>query len=392
MDSIKYLVGGDGISNQPMEPYSKEACSFVAALSDVLLKDAKARQYPDIMTFAFWCRKGNIKAKKERWLKREEIRLGRGLVFQVAPSNVPVNFAFTYIFALLAGNATIVRVPTKEFPQIMLICKKIKEIIGDFPEIQKRTAIIQYPSESDITEQISLKADARVIWGGDATVEKIRQSKMRPRCIELAFADRYSICIIDGRAVEQAGEKALSKLAENFYNDTLLMDQNACSSPQMIFWENATDESKNLFWQAVYNYTKPRYHLQAASCVDKYTRFCQEAVDNSALESGSRIENLIYRVELKELPEDIIDLRGSCGYFYEFDLLNRNDLLNVITEKFQTLTYFGVEASDLKTWVVQNGVRGIDRIVPIGKALNIDTVWDGYDIVGILSRIIDTAV
>jgi len=40
----------------------------------------------------------------------------------------------------------------------------------------------------------------------------------------------------------------------------------------------------------------------------------------------------------------------------------------------------------LKSFVLQNNLKGIDRIVPIGKSLNISHLWDGYDILNILSR------
>ena len=33
-------------------------------------------------------------------------------------------------------------------------------------------------------------------------------------------------------------------------------------------------------------------------------------------------------------------------------------------------------------------IRGIDRVVPIGKTLDISTIWDGYDIISQLSRYI----
>ena len=40
----------------------------------------------------------------------------------------------------------------------------------------------------------------------------------------------------------------------------------------------------------------------------------------------------------------------------------------------------------LKKFVLQNNLKGIDRIVPIGQSLNIGLLWDGYDILNILSR------
>jgi len=389
MNDVKYLIGNEEVSRLPLKPYSEEVCAFAAALSDALLKDAEAKRYPDVMSFAFWCRKANLAVRKNKWEEKVEKRLGRGLVFHVAPSNVPINFAFTYIFSLLAGNANIVRVPSKEFPQVALVCRVMKEVLELFPQIKERTAFVQYPANNEITEQFCLMADARVIWGGDSTVTNIRSCATKPKCIDLVFADRYSICILDGKAVEEAEPAKLKKLAEAFYNDTYLMDQNACSSPQLIFWKNSSGKAKELFWNAVFEFTKPKYNLQAASCVDKYMKLCMDAVDMVGMKCGNRIENLVYHTELKALPEDLTELRGTCGYFYEYELENYEELLPVVTEKFQTVTYFGIDAEEFQDFVIEHHVRGIDRIVPVGKALDIDVIWDGYDVVGMLSRIVE---
>jgi len=37
---------------------------------------------------------------------------------------------------------------------------------------------------------------------------------------------------------------------------------------------------------------------------------------------------------------------------------------------------------------VREGLTGIDRIVPIGKTMEIGMVWDGYNLTESLSRII----
>lgn len=36
------------------------------------------------------------------------------------------------------------------------------------------------------------------------------------------------------------------------------------------------------------------------------------------------------------------------------------------------------------------GVKGIDRVVPIGKTMDFDLIWDGYDLVEQMSRIVVT--
>ena len=38
---------------------------------------------------------------------------------------------------------------------------------------------------------------------------------------------------------------------------------------------------------------------------------------------------------------------------------------------------------------MKNSLNGIDRIVPIGQALDINFVWDGHDLNRSLTRIID---
>jgi len=43
----------------------------------------------------------------------------------------------------------------------------------------------------------------------------------------------------------------------------------------------------------------------------------------------------------------------------------------------------------LRNFAIKNRLDGIDRIVPIGQALDINFFWDGYDINKILTRIID---
>lgn len=389
MNTIKYLVGSEDVLDLPFEPYSEKVCTFLTVLSDILMKDIETRKYSDIVSFAFWCRKANIIGKKNEWNKRGEKRLGRGLVFHIAPSNIPINFAFTYIFSLLAGNANIVRVPSKEFPQVTLMCQIMKELLEEYPEINSRTAFVQYPSNDEITEQFSREADVRVVWGGDNTITKIRAYPAKPKCIDLVFADRYSICILDGQVIEEEDNIGLKKLAENFYNDTYLIDQNACSSPQVIFWKNTSDEAKKRFWEAIFEYSKPKYKLQEASCVDKYMKLCQDAINIPELKKKNQIENLIYHIELEKLPLNITSLRGSCGYFYEYNLNRYEELLPILTEKFQTITYYGVDAVEIQKFLIENHVKGIDRIVPVGKSLDIDVIWDGYDIISMLSRIIE---
>ena len=194
--------------------------------------------------------------------------------------------------------------------------------------------------------------------------------------------------MIDGGAVSAADEAQFARLIEGFYNDTYLMDQNACSSPQVILWEHDSPQARERFWGAVEELAKRKYVLQDAVAVDKYTLFCEEAVGNGNIQSVERKGNLLYRVQLKALTPDMIRHRGKAGFFFEYALEGRDELFKVVTEKFQTITQFGVDVDELRRQIVDNHLRGIDRIVSIGQAMDVGVVWDGFDLVRSLSRVI----
>ena len=90
--------------------------------------------------------------------------------------------------------------------------------------------------------------------------------------------------------------------------------------------------------------------------------------------------NYIYRVSLKKIPNNIDEFRGNCGFIYEYDVSNLDEIRHIINKKYQTMTYFGLDKLSLVEFVIKNKLIGIDRIVPIGKALDIDLIWDGYDV------------
>ena len=97
----------------------------------------------------------------------------------------------------------------------------------------------------------------------------------------------------------------------------------------------------------------------------------------------------INTVKINSLPESIIDLKGKYGYFYEYSTSDLNDVEKIIDIKIQTLTYFGVNKNKLFDIVYNSGKIGIDRIVPIGSALEMGVIWDGFDMIYSLTKIID---
>lgn len=83
------------------------------------------------------------------------------------------------------------------------------------------------------------------------------------------------------------------------------------------------------------------------------------------------------------------DFKGKWGYFFEFELKKLEEILAITNYKIQTLSYYGFKKQNLKKMLENNKFEGIDRIVPIGRTLDMDVVWDGFDLPNTLSRIIE---
>ena len=373
----------------PHEPFSAEAVAFLGALSARLMRDPMTRTLPDVATFAFFCRKASLERLRQRFVSPAELRLGRGVVFHVAPSNVPVNFAYSLVAGILAGNVNVVRVPSKPFPQVDAIVRALTDVMAE-PQYAdtfgNRMVLVRYDRTSTATEWLSALCDVRVIWGGDQTIATIRQNPIPARAFDVTFADRYSFCAIDAAAyLSQADAPAV---AEAFYNDTYLFDQNACSAPHLVVWrgdEQTVCQAKERFWSALHDYTERKYQLAEVLAVDKLTAFYSQAIGMDIRREPTP-DNLIWRVETDTLPDNIDQYRCKAGYFTECRISSLDEVTHIVNRKYQTLAYYGFEASELASFVRTARPQGIDRVVPIGKTTDFDLVWDGYDLIKTLSR------
>ncbi|HWF47503.1 MAG TPA: hypothetical protein VG168_10895, partial [Bryobacteraceae bacterium] len=80
--------------------------------------------------------------------------------------------------------------------------------------------------------------------------------------------------------------------------------------------------------------------------------------------------------------------RNHCGGGLLFQT-RADHLLDVapwIDRRDQTLTHFGFTSEQLRELAVLLNGRGIDRMAPIGQALNFHRYWDGYDLLREFTR------
>lgn len=385
---MEFLVGDSNVlSNMPAvksrDIFHGSIMKFLESLSERLIKDRGVRKYPDIISFAFWIRQRNLERLREKY-KDNILKMGRGIVFHITPSNIPIQFVVSLVYGLLSGNINIVRISDREFPEVDVICKVLNELLMEkpFESLKDYICIMRYGHNDEVTGQLSKVCDARIVWGGNRTIEYIRKFPLQPRALEICFADRDSLCIIDSDKYLIADVKALAK---DFYNDTYHVDQNACSSPRIIIWlGEKVEEAKKVFWSELSKELKD-YDLPSIAGSEKLLKFCVLAAENRNISYCTDNAKLV-RVEVDRISENLLDYKSGMGYFFEYRAKGLEEILPLLRKSCQTVSYFGVNSHEIKELIHEYGVRGVDRIVPIGHTQELSLEWDGFDMIEILSR------
>lgn len=382
---ISTIINMQKVNALPM--FDERIINFLSALSKQLLKDTRTRQNVDVMSYAYWIRKSSLEQVKIKHTDRE-CRIGRGIAFHIAPSNVPVNFAVSMTSSLLAGNCTLIRVSNKHFQQVDIICEAIQGLLnGDYSYMKPYLCLVRYEHNEYITKELSSICDVRIIWGGNQTIDTIRQASLPPRAIELSFADRHSIAIINS---DEYMNRDDAEVAKGFYTDTYYTDQNACSSPRMVVWiGKSIAAAKERFWSALEKQVHTEYDMKPIQAVDKYSSLCMLGMSKSGIRLLSN-DNYIMRVQVTELTSDLMDYKNGGGYFFEYDADSLQDIVPILSKQCQTISILGISKSDIKKLVFENGVRGVDRIVELGQTMGLEFIWDGYKMIETMSRFVYT--
>lgn len=389
-NNLDFLVGDYevlcNLSQVPaLRTFSDEAVEFLSALSRELLKDRRSRSLVDVTSYAYWIRRASLESVKEKHIDYKN-RIGRGVAFHIAPSNVPVNFAVSMTSSVLAGNATLIRVSNKSFEQVDIICEAMNRLLNsEYQSMRKYFCLIRYEHSDEITQELSNICDVRIIWGGNRTIDTIRKATIPPRAIEMAFADRHSLAIINADAYLEADA---SEVAKGFYTDTYYTDQNACSSPRIVVWTgNKIDEARTIFWEKLNEMVEREYLMKPIQAIDKYTSVSMLGMSQEGIHLVSD-NNYVMRVEVDNLSQELMNYKNGGGLFYEYKAKELDEIVPVLTKQCQTVSVLGIEKQSVLDIVFKYGVRGVDRIVPLGQTMGLEFIWDGYKMIETMSRFI----
>lgn len=369
---------------------SEEYLDFLDAVSKELmfLKDTKKNL--DIFSFAIWLRKKNLQKiiSEYKNIKKGQVPLGQ--LFHIPSSNIPMSFAYTLIIGILTGNKNIVRIPEKSIEYAKKISRIFIKLKKRYPSIVNNNTLVYYKKNKKLTECLSLESDGRIFWGTDETINELKKVNSKPNSRDVFFNDKTSISIINLNKIFNLSQKNIIKLCRNFFNDTYLFDQNACTSPKIIIWIGKKNKKNiNIFWEKLYLIIKKNYTLTNFMATDKFfittTFLAKNLKQNYKIKN---FENNINVIECKKL-NNIKNLFSRWGLFYEMKYNNIKEIKIPMSKNYQTISYFGLNKKQKEEIFRNNTLKNFNRIVPIGSTMNFQLTWDGYDLINYLTRRIE---
>lgn len=375
-----------------LNPFDEQLKDFCERLSQLLFQEADPKLYPELLALAFWLRKSHIEILHEQFRSRQQrgqLLVPRGLAFHIAPANVETLFVYSWILSLLAGNANVVRLPSRESSATSLLFVILQGLLSDkaFDKVGATTLLLSYAHEEEITAAISARADVRLIWGGDATIQAIRRIPMKITGKELLFADRYAYAALRASFFMERDEAGQNKLAELFFRDLFWYDQQTCASPRTLFWIGTREECRlagqNLYGRLQQIAKERGYAIPLSTRLKKMTDVYQAAIALPI--TGVHHYGALTVLDLEQFFPACRDFGGS-GLLFSVTLEEIGQIAAGVNQKDQTLAHAGFTQEELMRLAAELNGRGLDRMVPVGQALQFGEVWDGYDLLAELTK------
>jgi hypothetical protein len=291
--------------------------------------------------------------------------------------------------ALLGGNASLVRVPSGLVDLTRVLMEKLVQ--SDPGErLTRRIFIAAFDHDrQDLQEAMAQVVDGAMIWGGEEAVLQIRSLPFPHWARVAVFGPRISVAAMDAGAWGSSEEQKSWCL--RLARDVWQFDQQACSSPQVLFLERAQDKSTDQFLSHLQrafeaeNKAHPRRTIAAgltsAICQARASWLLSDA-EHQAVFSMSPDWTLL-RGSGSDLPKPI---QGKTLTVLEVD-----DLLQAVAKWDGNVQTLGLAMADVekeKKIALLAGRKGVDRIVKLGRMHVFVPPWDGVDLIRPMVRMV----
>jgi hypothetical protein len=252
-------------------------------------------------------------------------------------------------------------------------------------ELLEAVAVVWFDYHNrQINEQMSLAADAKIVWGGAEAVRAISLLPRHEHCVEVVFGPKYSIGVIGRKLLED--DAGLDSAIAAFVRDVATFDQRACSAPQTIFIERGPTHALRQIGQM---FARHLARLAPKPALDAYTSTqilnvrAQWAIDESkdviASPDGANWTVCMDReLSLKEA------IQSRTIFLTEVD--SWQSIIPLLSPKVQTIGVALGDFDEARALAEVATEAGVARCVRPGIMNNYDFPWDGKMVVGQLVR------
>jgi hypothetical protein len=407
-----------------MAVFDTRIFTFIQDLSAHLLKQSEFRQFPELIALGFWLRQANLHKKiaegmPKQWpsdlstaCKNNKDKLQQftdkahshsssnqalGCVVHFTPSNVDTMFIYSWVASLLMGNLNIVRVASQDSQSKVELLDLLNHLFSQpaHKKIAKRNVFVSYDKTSLMTSVFCNIADARLMWGGNTSVAQIQAFSSKARCRDFCFSDKYSIAIVSAEKLI----KDTSEVAQALWRDTQPFQQQACSSPRVLYVLSAnpdaiTQSLVTLFAQLNKLSAQTKNDWQAIGRTNEHLVLMQNiALMGDSAHSNALLQlNWISAIYLTRVSPTLLEIHNGNGLFFVRVCQSLQQVLHELSvclpEKLQTIAITGVE-QDVETDVKNLLPNANFRVKSLGQALDFDFKWDGYELLSGLCRPVD---
>ncbi len=312
-----------------------------------------------------------------------------GVVGHWPAGNIEIQPLLSMTCALLGGNACLVRIPTGLRDVTSRLVDKL--IASDGKNIlTSRIRLLSFDHERlDLHRAMAQSVDGAMIWGGEEAVSSIRSLPFPPWARLAVFGPRISVAAMD--SASWSNPATCEALCRRIARDVWQFDQQACSSPQVLFLEKNDGVSTREFVQALRsafeaeNRAHPRETIEGALT----SAICQaRAAWLLRDESNSAVFPATpdWTILVGHGPEIPQPTQGKTLTVLEVD-----DLLAALARLDGNVQTLGLAIADPEKESAIASLaasRGIDRIVPLGRMHVFGPPWDGVDLIRIMVRMV----
>ncbi len=314
----------------------------------------------------------------------------RGITAHWIAGNTPVLGLFSIFSALLTKNVCLVKAPRGAYEDLIYFLDAMNEV--ETPAISGRdfghsVAVFLADAEDRSShEALSEIADVRIAWGGYEAIDAIVGLKKKMFCEDIIFGPKYSYAAIDKESLLKHGHALAGRLSV----DISVFDQSACSSPHIVFAQEAKEgdaaafaEMLSLELERASRLFMPKGPVgseTAAAIVGARNKY---ALKGKVFKSKGTEWTVIYTNE-PGLGERV----GSRVVFVK-PIKDFNELKDFNDRQKQTLG-LGFTAENKLKYVDALTVKGIDRCPELGYLTFYESPWDGMFLFDRLVRWVTT--